>query len=648
MSELALTESEEKFRNIFESFQDVYFRCDRNGKIIMVSPSVKELLGYEPESILNRNILEFYSDKENIRNLLKRLLHDGSIRNYEAPIKNKNGQTQQMLCNIRLIFKNGRYLFLEAIARDITKLQEAKQELQLAKDVAERSLKVKENFLANMSHEIRTPMNGVIGTIDLLANTELEDEQIKYVQTIKKSSETLLTILNDILDLSKIEAGKMELRKIPVKLSNTMEKLYALFSQQGQAKEIYMYYHLDENLPEKVLVDETRLLQVLSNLTSNAIKFTDGGGSINISLKTVVRSGNKSLIKVVVSDSGIGISQENIKKLFSSFSQVDNTSTKSYGGTGLGLVISKQMCKLMGGDIGVYSALGLGSSFWFTFEAEDTDEDVIDEDELLRKNVRINNFFNDMVPRILVVDDNMVNRQVAGEILKKSGCHVDLAVNGQDAINKVSKTDYDIIFMDIQMPDMDGITATRKIKSLGKKRLGLIVAMTAYSMKEDKEHFIQSGLDDYISKPIKATALLNKIRQLMHLGKPNKAVEIEEIAEDEGRIINEEVIEQLRKYGGDDMLTNVFEDFVQEGNEQIESCYLDAKEGNYENILINLHTLKGNSGTLGIEKVHKLSVAIEAELKEKKSVYKELPAQLEALRADFEEFRNYYPTFLNA
>ena len=647
LSEIALTESEEKFRNIFESFQDVYFRCDRTGRIIMVSPSVKELMGYEPDDIINRNIREFYPDKKNIRKLLRQLLHDSSIRNYEAPIENKNGKIQQMLCNIRLIYKGDKYVFLEGIARDITKLQEARQELQLAKDVAERSLKVKENFLANMSHEIRTPMNGIIGTIDLIGNTELDDEQLKYVQTIKKSSETLLTILNDILDLSKIEAGKMELRKIPVKLANTMEKLYALFSQQAQAKEINMYYHLDDNLPEKVLVDETRLLQVLSNLTSNAIKFTDGGGSINISLKTAVRSGTKNLIKVVVSDSGIGISQENIKKLFSSFSQVDNTSTKSFGGTGLGLAISKQMCKLMGGDIGVYSALGLGSSFWFTFEAEDTDEEVINEDDLLRKNVRISNFFNDMVPRILIVDDNMVNRQVAGEILKKSGCRVDLAVNGQDAINKASKNDYDIIFMDIQMPDMDGITATRKIKSLGKSTLGPVVAMTAYSMKEDKERFIRSGLDDYISKPIKANELLNKIRQLMHLGKPSKSVEIEEV-EDEDQIINEEVIDQLRKYGGDEMLANVFDDFVNEGKEQIEGCFMDLKDGNFENILINLHTLKGNSGTLGIEKVHKLSIEIEAEVKQKKSVYKELPAQLESLRASFEEFRNFYPTFLNA
>ena len=187
---------------------------------------------------------------------------------------------------------------------------------------------------------------------------------------------------------------------------------------------------MDKNLPEKVLLDETRLLQVLSNLTSNAIKFTDGGGSINISLKTIVKNGDKTIIKVVVSDSGIGISQNNVKKLFSSFSQIEDSSTKTFGGTGLGLSISKELCKLMGGDIGVYSALGLGSSFWFTFEAEATNEEIIDDDELMKKDVKISNFFNEIIPKVLLVDDNMVNRQVAGEILKKSGCKVDVAVNG--------------------------------------------------------------------------------------------------------------------------------------------------------------------------------------------------------------------------
>ncbi len=645
-SDLALKESEEKFRNIFESFQDIYFRCDKKGTISMVSPSVKELLGFDEEFVVGNNIVNFYPNTEEAKQLVKKLVREKSLRNVEASVKTKSGEEIQLLCNIRLLYRDENYVYLEGVARDITKLSEANLELQKAKEIAEYSLKVKENFLANMSHEIRTPMNGVIGTIDLLNTTALDEEQHRHVQTIKKSSETLLNILNDILDLSKIEAGKLELKNKPIRIKNTMEKLYALFSQQAQSKDINLYYHMDKNLPEKVKIDETRLLQVLSNLTSNAIKFTDGGGSINISLKTIVKTGKKNIIKVVVSDSGIGISQENIRKLFSSFSQIEDSSTKTFGGTGLGLSISKEMCKLMGGDIGVYSALGLGSSFWFTFEAFDTNEDVIDDEELLKSDVVITNFFSDRVPVVLLVDDNMVNRQVAGEILKKSGCEVELAVNGQDAINKAKRRNYDVIFMDIQMPDMDGVTATRKIKELGIKNLAPIVAMTAYSMKEDKERFIKSGLDDYISKPIKANELLNKIRTLLNINKTE--ITIEHVpAESQFSIINQDVVDQLIKYGGEEMVINVFKDFVNETDEQIKSCILSLDDGNFENILINLHTLKGNAGTMGIERVSNQTFEIEARLKREKKIYDGLMEELNELNQKFEEFKNYYPTFLN-
>lgn len=645
-SDIALQESEEKFRNIFESFQDIYFRCDKKGTITMVSPSVKELLGYDSEYVLGNNIINFYPHVDEAKSLVRRLIREKSLTNVDATLKTKSGQDFQLLCNIRLLYKKNKYAYIEGVAHDINKLKDANLELQRAKEFAERSLKVKENFLANMSHEIRTPMNGVIGTIDLMNNTSLNKEQLRYVQTIKKSSETLLNILNDILDLSKIEAGKFELKKSPVTLKNTLEKLYALFSQQAQVKDINLYYHLDQNLPEKVMMDETRFLQVLSNLTSNAIKFTDGEGSINISLKTIVKTGEKTIIKVVVSDSGIGISQSNVNKLFSSFSQIEDSSTKSFGGTGLGLSISKELCKLMKGDIGVYSALGLGSSFWFTFEAEETDEEVIDEEELMKNNFKISNFFNEQIPKILLVDDNMVNRQVAGEIMKKSGCEVDLAVNGQDSINKASKKDYDVIFMDIQMPDMDGVTATKKIKALGIKKLAPIVAMTAYSMKEDKERFIKSGLDDYISKPIKASELLNKIRSLIQKGK--KVSEIKPaIVKKTDQIINPEVIEQLKKYGGLEMVVSVIADFENETIEQIDSCILSLNDGNYENILINLHTLKGNAGTLGVEKVSNLTLKIEAKLKKEKKIYQGLKEELDELKMKYEEFKNYYPTFLN-
>ncbi len=277
-SELDLLESEEMFRNIFNSFQDIYFRCNIQGYMTMVSPSVYELLGYEPEKVLDKNITDYYLYNTRIKDLIRQLVKHKSVRNFEASVIKENGQLLQCICNIRLIYgKNGRPFEIEGVARDITELKRANLELLHAKEVAEKSLKVKERFLANMSHEIRTPMNGVIGMVDLLSSTFLDEEQRHYVEVISKSSRTLLNILNDILDLSKIEAGKMSLRKSSVRLRNVIDKLYALFSQQAISQEINFNYTISSSLPEFVLADETRLLQILSNLTSNALKFTESG-----------------------------------------------------------------------------------------------------------------------------------------------------------------------------------------------------------------------------------------------------------------------------------------------------------------------------------------------------------------------------------
>jgi hypothetical protein len=312
---------------------------------------------------------------------------------------NKQGDIIQFICNIRLVFDTkAKAAAIEGVARDITKIKEANLELKQAKEVAERSLKVKEMFLANMSHEIRTPMNGIIGMIDLLEGTTITDEQKEYVQTIKKSSETLLNILNDILDLSKIEAGKMQLKKEPVRLRNVLEKIYALFSQQALAKNIKLYYHLSERLPEFFMIDETRLLQILSNLVSNAIKFTEGGGSIDIDVKKAKVHGKRYMLKCTVSDSGIGISPESTKQLFNLFTQLDTSTTKTYSGTGLGLAISKELTKLMGGKIGVFSTMGHGSSFWFTFEAEPTEKVALVEDKLVDSEIKIEGYFKEEGP----------------------------------------------------------------------------------------------------------------------------------------------------------------------------------------------------------------------------------------------------------
>ncbi|AHM59022.1 multi-sensor hybrid histidine kinase [Flammeovirgaceae bacterium 311] len=649
-SELALLESEEMFRNIFNSFQDIYFRCDIKGNLTMISPSLKELLGYEPEQVLGKNITNYYLYNSRIKELFRQLVKYKTVRNFEASVISESGHLLQCICNIRLIYgKNGLPTEIEGVARDITELKRTNLELLHAKEVAEKSLKVKEQFLANMSHEIRTPMNGVIGMVDLLASTDLNGEQRSYVDIIRKSSNTLLNILNDILDLSKIEAGKMQLRKSVLRLQNVVDKLHSLFSQQAAIQGITLQYTIDEQLPEYIYADETRLLQVFSNLTSNAIKFTNKGGNVDILLKLEGSFDDIYLIKAEIHDTGIGIADAQLKKLFSSFSQLDNSLSKSYGGTGLGLAISKQLCRLMGGEIGVESKAGIGSTFWFTFQAmEASANEYVDQDNeldlLLREGVIKDS------PSILLVDDNDVNRQVARSILTKAGCMVEVAQNGFEALQKVQEQYFDLVFMDIQMPEMDGITTTTKMRELALEKMPVIVAMTAYSMEEDRNKILEAGLDDYLSKPIKANMLIRKVQKYTDATPEAGAILEEEVAGEETKqvpqgIVAKEAVDQLLRWGGEELVQSAFQEFDVEAAEQLEASQKFLEENNFEAMGAELHSLKGSAGTLGVVQVAEIARAIEQHIKEKD--YKFAAEHLPALHKAFKEYQEFFSENFN-
>ncbi|MEO9966982.1 MAG: PAS domain S-box protein [Reichenbachiella sp.] len=642
-SELALSESESKFREIFESIQDIYFRCDLNGKLLMISPSAKESLGLEPEEVIGRNITNFFTSDESAETILRNLLKKHKFQNLEASFKSEDDEKIDFLCNVRVLFRNKQAVGFEGVARDISEIKKAHEELTKAKDFAEKSLAIKERFLANMSHEIRTPMNGIIGMIDLIGSTNLNAEQLDYIRTIKKSSQTLMDILNDILDLSKIEAGKMELKHRPVSLITSFQKLYDLFSKEANANNIYLNYNLDETVPTTVLLDETRLLQVLSNLVSNAIKFSDGKGTIDISLRVKKIEDRKCTFKVQIKDEGIGIPKEQIKQLFINFNQLDNSSTKVYSGTGLGLAISKELVGSMGGDIGVASTPGLGSTFWFTFVGETPEDINVTSPVEIDESMEIIKEFTTVVPRILVVDDNKVNRTVASQILEKSGCTVHLASSGLEAIEVVKNNELDLIFMDIQMPKMDGVQTTQNIKSLGTKNLPPIVAMTAYSMEDDREKFMSQGLDDYVAKPIRAVTIIEKVKE--YIAYDPSGIEVSKPEEkNSDLLINLETLEQLSKFGGAELLESVMSDFETEANDLINNCMSHFSDNEIEEIRKELHTLKGSAGTLGIEKLANYVIKLELQLKSSDTT--NLKAQLDLIQESFIEFKENYKNIL--
>ena len=388
-------------------------------------------------------------------------------------------------------------------------LNRTKQQLIAEKEKAELATNAKSLFLANMSHEIRTPMNGVVGMVEALKTTQLDENQQEFLKIIDISSENLLSVVNDILDFSKVEAGQIELENLTFRLQKSIDEVITMLKFKADQKDLYLRFKENNELPKYIIGDVTRLKQILINLINNAIKFTSSGG-ITITCDIVNTTEKNIFLKFGVTDTGIGISEENQKKLFQSFSQADASTTRKFGGTGLGLAISKSLSKLMNGEIGVTSEEGKGATFWFTVEFGNVSELLDSSNENNKIEKEITDVF-----KILVAEDNAINQRVARFILEKLGHKPTIAENGQIAIESFVNDSFDIIFMDIQMPVTDGLEATRTIRRIEKEKSlkpTPIIAMTANTMKGDKESFLESGMNDYIGKPFKA----NEISQLLY------------------------------------------------------------------------------------------------------------------------------------
>ncbi len=398
---------------------------------------------------------------------------------------------------------------IELLARvkNHLELKRASVEIRIAKEEAENALRTKSEFLANMSHEIRTPINGIIGMSDFLHGTELTPKQLEYVKIVRSSASSLLNLINDILDFSKLEAGRVVIEHIDFDIHELLEDTVKSIEFKCIEKGIYLKFSIDAQIPRVVNGDPTRFRQVMLNLISNAIKFTPSGG-IEVKASLMNRTKNSEKVKIEIVDTGIGISPEGVNKLFKSFSQVDASTTRTYGGTGLGLAISKSLVEMMDGEIGVISEQTKGSNFWFTITLKKSNLQTLKIVTVQHTKRSADAKENLMV---LLAEDNLVNQKVASIHLEKLGHRVDVADNGKIAYEKFISKPYDIVLMDVQMPEIDGFVSTKMIRQY---EAGLhitekipIIAMTANAMQGDKEKCIEAGMDDYLSKPFTAESL---------------------------------------------------------------------------------------------------------------------------------------------
>ncbi len=516
-AEEMLRESSSNLRTLHESMRDAFVSVDMDGRLLDFNSSYLELLGYPEEELRSKTYVDLTPEKWHDfekRIVAEQVLPRGFSDVYEKEYRHKDGTLIPIeLRTVLIRDSSGKPELMWAIIRDINERKRTEAALIEAKYLAEQANQAKSQFLANMSHEIRTPLTAIVGFAELLADTGLSEEQHRYLGNISSSSENLLLLINDILDLSRIETGKFKLRSKELHLREIVDEVLVTQALVAQSKGLEIGVDIPDAVPDNLTGDPIRVKQILLNLVGNAIKFTERG-EITIAVAVEEQHSSAVLLRIDVIDTGIGIGPEHLTNIFIPFSQVDSSSTRQYGGTGLGLAICAQLASLMGGEIWVDSQLDAGSTFHVRvpFVVNNASSPSCISQHVDQPLLWLGGPLH-----VLLVEDNETNRLLFTQMLEKYGHSVDVAENGAICLEKWRQTNYDIVLMDVQMPVMDGIEAAMKIREMerGRDTKVPIIALTAHAMKSDRVNLMNKEFDGYLSKPMTVNDLLGEIKRCL-------------------------------------------------------------------------------------------------------------------------------------
>jgi PAS domain S-box-containing protein len=601
-------------RSLIEASLDPLITINFDGKITDMNEALSKITGITREKITGTDFFDYFTEPQKAREVYQEVFAKGFVVNFPLTIRHKDGKLTDVLFN-GSVYKDerGNVLGIVIVARDVTEQKIFEKELIEAKQKAEEAMKAKQQFLSNMSHEIRTPMNAIIGFTKVVLKTDLNEKQREYINAIKLSGDSLIVLINDILDLAKVDAGKMTFEQIPFKLAVSVSAILHLFEAKLQENNLELHKEYDKNIPEVLMGDPVRLNQIILNLVSNATKFTKEG-KITISVRMLEEKSDSVKIEFSVADTGIGIPENKLHSIFDNFQQATAGTTRQYGGTGLGLAIVKQLVEAQGGKISVTSKVGEGSTFRFTLDFKKTNLKVeVESEKYEPANSTSKN------AKILVVEDVKLNQVLMKTLLEDGGFDTEIAANGKIAIERMKQVSFDIVFMDLHMPEMNGFEATEYIRKNMKSDVP-IIALTADVTTVDVEKCKAVGMNDYISKPIDDKILYKKLNKYL---KDDIKVKdkIEKHPTNNQKYTSLNYLRDLSK-DNPEMIIEMIHVYLEETPELIDTMKVSLEKKDWAKLQITAHSLIPSFYTIGMKKE---SAALAEKLQDEAMHLKENP-----------------------